>query len=75
MEKNKGGFPPIKYCPNIIDTSEKKSNNRTRTIASDITRNVNRNVNIKQILNNNIPKLLINISEKKIDDLDIVDTF
>jgi hypothetical protein len=70
MEKIKGGFPPIKYCPDIIDTSEKKSENRTRSIASGI----NRNVNIKQILNNNTPEPLIKIFNDKTDDLDIIDT-
>lgn len=71
MEKIKGGFPPIKYCLDIIETSKKKNTNRVRSIPSSI----NRSVNIKQILNNSIPKLLIDISENKIDDLDIVDTF
>lgn len=70
MEKIKGGFPPIKYCPDIIDTSEKKSENRTRSIASSI----NRNVNIKQILNNNTHEPLIKIFNDKTDDLDIIDT-
>jgi len=75
MEKIKGGFPPIKYCNDIIgttdttDTTEKKTNNKTRAIASSI----NRNVNIKQILSNSVPKPLIKIFNDKTDDLDIVD--
>ena len=68
MEKIKGGFPPIKYCNDIIDTSYKKTNNRTRAIASGI----NRNVNIQQILSNTVPEPLIKIFNDKTDDLDIV---
>ena len=73
MEKIKGGFPPIKYCPDIIDkkdTNEKKSNNKIRSIVPGI----NRNVNITQILNN-IPKKLIRLPSTEIDELDIVDGF
>ena len=73
MEKIKGGFPPIKYCPDIIDkkdTNEKKSNNKIRSIGPGI----NRNVHITQILNN-IPKKLIRLPSTEIDELDIVDGF
>ena len=75
MEKIKGGFPPIKYCPDIInkkDTNEKKSNNKIRSIVPGV--GINRNVNITQILNN-IPKKIIGLPSTEMDDLDIVEEF
>lgn len=73
MDKIKGGFPPIKYCSKkleLINNEEvgNKKVSRERLFAS----NINKNISIRQILNNSVYKPIINISEDKIDDLQIV---
>lgn len=67
MEKIKGGFPPIKYCPEIIESNEQKP---------DISRSVygiNRNVNISQILMNTANKPIFDLNLNKDEDLVILD--
>jgi hypothetical protein len=64
MEKIKGGFPPIIYCPEKIDFDGKKVTTRIRTMSS----NTNKKINIRQILKDNTHKPLININE---DDMDL----
>ena len=71
MEKIKGGFPPIIYCPEKIDLDGKKNNTRTRTYSY----NINKKINIRQILKDNTHKPLININEDKDMDLDIINTY
>lgn len=70
MEKIKGGFPPIIYCPEKIDL-DGKNNTRMRTYSS----NINKKINIRQILKDNTHKPLININEDKDMDLDIINTY
>ena len=70
MEKLKGGFPPIRYCSEIIKPNNKKVSTRIRTFSSGI----NKNINIRQILKENISKPLIDILEDKNDDLEIIDS-
>ena len=71
MEKFKGGFPPIKYCTDKIELVDKKASTRSRTFSY----NINKNINIRQILKDTIYKPLIDIVEDKKDDLEIVDAF
>ena len=68
MEKIKGGFPPIKYCPEKIDMGDKKVSTRERLFVSSI----NKNINIRQILKENISKPLIDVSEDK-EEIEVVD--
>jgi hypothetical protein len=69
MENFKGGFPPIKYCSEKIESDNKKVDTKIRTFSSG----VNKNINIRQILKENISKPLINILEDKNDYLEIID--
>jgi hypothetical protein len=71
MEKIKGGFPPIIYCPEKIDLDGKKVNTRIRTMSS----NINKKINIRQILKDNTRKPLININEDNDMDLEIINTY
>ena len=40
MQQIKGGFPPIRYCPEKVDTSDKKISTRERLFASNINKNI-----------------------------------
>jgi hypothetical protein len=70
MQQFKGGFPPIKYCPEKVDTSDKKINTRERLFSS----NINKNINVRQILKENVSKPLIEINDDKKDEIEVVDT-
>ena len=69
MQQIKGGFPPIRYCPEKVDTSDKKISTRERLFAS----NINKNINVRQILKENVSKPLIEINEEKKDEIEVVD--
>jgi hypothetical protein len=69
MEKIKGGFPPIKYCPDKVESGDKKVSTRERLFASQI----NKNINIRQILKENVSKPLIDISDDKKEELEVVE--
>ena len=63
MIKNRGGFPPIKYCENYEKKIDSKDFKKERLFAPKI--------NIKKILNNKPTKLIIDL-ENKSEALDIV---
>ena len=63
MIKNRGGFPPIKYCDNYEKKIDSKDFKKERLFSPKI--------NIKKILNNKPTKLIIDL-ENKNDTLDIV---
>lgn len=67
MSKLKGGFPPIKYCPEK-DVENKNKGTRERFYAPKI----NKNINIRQILKENVKKPLIEIEQEK-EELEVVD--
>jgi hypothetical protein len=69
MQKFKGGFPPVKYCPDKVSLGDKKSSTRERLFAPGI----NKNINIRQILKENVSKPLIDIDEDKKDELEVVE--
>jgi len=69
MEKIKGGFPPIKYCPEINESDKQNPENIQRSGVYGI----NRNVNISQILSNTINKPLFDLNLNKDEDLVVLD--
>ena len=76
MDKIKGGFPPIKYCSAKIDLINKKDVVNKKVLKErSFASSINKNVNIKQILNNSVNKPQFNIPEDKKDELQIVSDF
>ena len=69
-KKANGGFPPIKYCPEKDNNKDDKTVNvRERLFAP----NVNKNINIRQILKESIQKPVIDLETDKNEDLEVID--
>ena len=69
-KKANGGFPPIKYCPEkVADKDSKNVNVRERLFAP----NINKNINIRQILKESIQKPVIDLDTDKDEDLEVID--
>lgn len=69
-KKANGGFPPIRYCPEkVVDKDSKNVNVRERLFAP----NINKNINIRQILKESIQKPVINLETDKNEDLEVID--
>jgi hypothetical protein len=61
MSTFKGGFPPIKYCPEKKESNEKNINIKERLFSS----NMNKTINIRQILKDNKKEPIIVIEEEE----------
>ena len=69
-KKANGGFPPIRYCPEKASNKDDKTVNvRERLFAP----NINKNINIRQILKETIQKPVIDLDTDKNEDLDVID--
>jgi len=69
-KKANGGFPPIRYCPEkAVDKDSKNVNVRERLFAP----NINKNINIRQILKESIKKPVIDLDTDKNEDLEVID--
>jgi len=62
MSTFKGGFPPIRYCPEKNQTTvDKNINTRERLFSS----NINKTINIRQILKETKTEPIINVEPEE----------
>ena len=66
LNKQNGGFPPIKYCNSLKEINIKQHNIKERQFAS-----TTKNINIREIINTNDTKPVIdlNITSSELMDL------
>jgi hypothetical protein len=65
-----GGFPPIKYCRNLSDSSK----NETKTKERFFSNTQKQNINIRQLLSDTVKKPLIITDTVSNDNLEVIDS-